>query len=129
MHLDHVTIRTQDITGTLAFFKSVFDLRVGPRPQILQRFPGHWLYAGNDPIVHIILSNGDDYALPAEAIDHVGFRLHGYDTFCAKLKCLGVSFSTMDIEEIQERRLFFRSPGGPLLEAVFSEPVPMSNPE
>jgi glyoxylase I family protein len=33
----------------------------------------------------------------------------------------------MDLAELQERRLFFRAPGGPLLEAVFSESVPQNN--
>jgi len=32
----------------------------------------------------------------------------------------------MDLVDIQERRLFFRAPGGPLLEAVFSEAVPQN---
>jgi len=29
----------------------------------------------------------------------------------------------MDLADLQERRLFVHAPGGPLLEAVFSEPV------
>jgi hypothetical protein len=33
----------------------------------------------------------------------------------------------MDLADIGERRLFFHAPGGPLLEAVFSEPVPQNN--
>lgn len=123
MHLDHVTIRTRDIPGTLTFFESVFDLRSGTRPQAIQRIPGHWLYADGEPVVHIIGSNGYGLGHPAEAIDHVGFRLEGYAAFRAKLERLGIRYSTMDLAELQERRLFFRAPGGPLLEAVFSEPV------
>ena len=41
-----------------------------------------------------------------------------------KLKRLGVRYSLMDLAELQERRVFFHAPGGPLLEGVFSEPVP-----
>jgi len=125
MHLDHVTIRTRDIAGTRAFFESVFGLRDGARPQALRGIPGHWLHAGGQPLVHIVGSHGYGVGHAAEAIDHVGFRIEGYGAFRARLERLGIRYSTMDLAELRERRLFFRAPGGPLLEAVFSEPVPV----
>ncbi|MEO6677595.1 MAG: VOC family protein [Pseudomonas sp.] len=124
MHLDHVTIRTRDIDGTRNFFRRVFDLQDGERPHAIKRIPGHWLYTDGQPLVHIIGTQGHGLDHAAEAIDHVGFRLDGYGAFRQKLERLGIRYSTMDLEELQERRLFFRAPGGPLLEAVFSEPVP-----
>ncbi|MBO9123745.1 MULTISPECIES: VOC family protein [unclassified Rhizobium] len=124
MQLDHVTIRTRDIAGTREFFETVFDLTEGPRPAKIQGIPGHWLYANGAPLVHIIGSPGYGVGHPAEAIDHVGFRLEGYQAFRTKLERLNVRYSKMDLPEIQERRLFFHAPGGPLLEAVFSEPLP-----
>jgi catechol 2,3-dioxygenase-like lactoylglutathione lyase family enzyme len=124
MHLDHVTIRTRDIAGTRDFFRTVFDLQDGERPQAIKRIPGHWLYTDGQPLVHIIGTQGYGIDHAAEAIDHVGFRIEGYGAFRQKLERLGIRYSTMDLEELQERRLFFRAPGGPLLEAVFSEPVP-----
>jgi glyoxylase I family protein len=51
----------------------------------------------------------------------------GYSEFRGKLDRLGIQYSTMDLADLGERRLFFRTPGGPLLEAVFSEPVPQGN--
>lgn len=125
MQLDHVTIRTRDIEAARDFFVSVFDMAPGERPELIRRIPGCWLYSGGQPLVHIIGAYGDgaaDHA--AEAIDHVGFRLTGYGAFRAKLGRLGVPYSTMDLDDIRERRLFFRAPGGPLIEAVFAEPVP-----
>ncbi|NVD40236.1 glyoxalase [Ensifer sp. HO-A22] len=127
MHLDHVTIRTRDIQATRAFFETVFALDVGERPIAIQRIPGYWLYADDRPIVHIIGSQGGGLDHAAEAIDHVGLRLEGYTVFRARLDSLGIAYSTMDLADIGERRLFLRAPGGPLLEAVFSEPVPMEN--
>jgi hypothetical protein len=53
--------------------------------------------------------------------------MQGYAEFRSKLDQLGIRYSTMDLADLGERRLFFRTPGGPLLEAVFSEPVPQSN--
>ena len=128
MQLDHVTIRTADIDGTRAFFETVFDLTIGERPAAIRPIPGGWLYAEGTPIVHIIGSRGMGFERAAEAIDHVGFRLEGYAAFRARLDRLAIPYSTMDLADIGERRLFLRSPGGPLLEAVFSEPVPTHYP-
>jgi glyoxylase I family protein len=127
MKLDHVTIRTRDLQAARTFFLKVFDLEEGARPLAIHRIPGHWLYSEGHPLVHIIGSQGSGFDHSAEAIDHVGLRMEGYADFRKKLDQLGIRYSTMDLADIGERRLFFRAPGGPLLEAVFSEPVPQNN--
>ena len=124
MHLDHVTIRTRDLETTRRFLVRVFDLEEGERPLAIRRIPGHWLYSDGHPVVHIIGSQGSRIDGSAEAIDHVGLRMEGYAAFRKKLDQLGIRYSPMDLADLQQRRLFFRAPGGPLLEAVFSEPVP-----
>lgn len=123
MQLDHVTIRTRNIPGARDFFRDVFDLEVGERPAAIHRIPGCWLYSNGRPLVHIIGSHGfgEDHA--AEAIDHVGLRMTDYAGFRARLDDMGIPYSPMDLPEIGERRLFLHAPGGPLLEAVFSEPA------
>jgi catechol 2,3-dioxygenase-like lactoylglutathione lyase family enzyme len=127
MNLDHVTIRTRDLQAARDFFLKVFDLREGERPLAIQRrIPGHWLYSEAHPLVHVIGSQGHGSDRAAEAIDHVGFRMQGYAEFRNKLDRLGIRYSTMDLADLEERRLFFRAPGGPLLEGVFSEPVPQN---
>jgi catechol 2,3-dioxygenase-like lactoylglutathione lyase family enzyme len=128
MNLDHVTIRTRNLESARDFFVKVFDLKEGERPLAIQRrIPGHWLYSEDHPLVHVIGSQGSGFDRAAEAIDHVGFRIEGYAAFRNKLDQLGIHYSTMDLADLQERRLFFRAPGGPLLEAVFSEPVVQDN--
>jgi catechol 2,3-dioxygenase-like lactoylglutathione lyase family enzyme len=124
LHLDHVTIRTRDLEATRQFFLTVFDLEEGERPRAIRRIAGHWLYAAGHPLVHIIASQDAGLDRPAEAIDHVGFRMEGYAEFREKLDRLDIRYSLMELAELQERRLFFRAPGGPLLEAVFSKLVP-----
>jgi catechol 2,3-dioxygenase-like lactoylglutathione lyase family enzyme len=127
MKLDHVTIRTRDLQAARSFFLRVFDLEEGERPLAIKRIPGHWLYSEGHPLVHIIGSQGSGVDRSADAIDHVGLRLERYAEFRSKLDQLGIHYSTMDLADLGERRLFFRAPGGPLLEAVFSEPVPQNN--
>lgn len=125
MHLDHITIRTRDLPGTKTFFLKIFDdLEERERPKTIQRIPGHWLYSKDKPIIHLIGSRGYGIDGAAEAFDHVGLRLEGYGAFRARLDNLGIHYSPMDLPELDERRLFFRTPSGPLLEAVFNERMP-----
>ncbi|MDB4213663.1 glyoxalase [Octadecabacter sp.] len=129
MHLDHITIRTRDLAGMRAFFLEVFeDLKERDRPTAIRRIPGHWLFADGKPIIHLIGTRGHGADAAAEAFDHVGIHLEGYADFRAKLDRLQIPYSTMDLPEIEERRLFFRTPSGPLLEAVFTEPMPTERP-
>ena len=124
MHIDHITIRTRNLPVTRDFFLDLFELEERERPEAIRRIPGHWLYSEGKPIVHLIASRGRGLDGAAEAYDHAGFRLEGYGAFRARLERLGIRYSPMDLPELNERRLFFRTPCGPLLEAVFTEPMP-----
>jgi catechol 2,3-dioxygenase-like lactoylglutathione lyase family enzyme len=118
--LDHVTLRTRDLEGTKAFFETVFGLEVGYRPTF--PFPGYWLYAAGQPIVHLIPGQGGPVDRSGETIDHVAFRLDGHEAMRLKLDRLSVPYSQMDLPELGERRLFIRTPTGILLELVFRDP-------
>jgi catechol 2,3-dioxygenase-like lactoylglutathione lyase family enzyme len=115
--LDHVTLRTADLESTCAFLVKVLGLKEGYRPPF--PFPGRWLYNGPKPVVHLIPGNGVGVAPGAEHIDHAGFRMSDYEGTRARLDRDGISYQTMDLEDLGERRLFVRTPGGILLELVF----------
>lgn len=119
MQLDHVTLRTRDLVATREFFLTVFELEDRPRPRAIRHIPGHWLYAGDNPIVHLIGTRAMGLNTAPEAWDHVGFRLQNYDAFRARLQRLGIAFAPMDLPELRERRLFLNAPCGQLIEAVF----------
>ncbi|AHD11919.1 VOC family protein [Phaeobacter gallaeciensis] len=122
MQLDHITIRTSDLPRARAFFLEVFpDLEERPRPKAIERIPGHWLYSGEEPIVHLIGSFGGQLAHGGEAWDHIGFRLDDFAGFRDRLERLKIAYAPMELPELCERRLFFRTPGGPLIEAVFRD--------
>jgi catechol 2,3-dioxygenase-like lactoylglutathione lyase family enzyme len=123
MMLDHVTIRSSELAATRAFFIDLFDLEEGPRPAEIKRIPGHWLYAKGEPIVHIIGNRGlrDMPDVASDAIDHVAFRLDDFVGFKQRLARLDIPHSDMELAELNERRVFLRAPGGPLIEAVFRE--------
>ncbi|TWB75448.1 hypothetical protein FBZ87_104554 [Nitrospirillum amazonense] len=133
MHLDHATLRTADLEGTRSFLERVLDLRPGYRPPF--DFPGYWLYAGDAPIVHLIPGSGAAVGRAGEMLDHVAFRMddtgdnqngEAYWAMRAKLEGLAIPYSTMDLPDLGERRLFIRTPpsaggGAILLELVFRE--------
>jgi catechol 2,3-dioxygenase-like lactoylglutathione lyase family enzyme len=117
--LDHVTLRTNDLEGTRAFLEAVLDLRPGDRPAF--SFPGYWLYADGEPVVHLIPGHGGPVDRTGETIDHVGFRLADHDGMRRRLDGLGIPYSRMELPELGERRLFIRTPTKILLELVFRD--------
>ncbi|MEM8790121.1 MAG: VOC family protein [Pseudomonadota bacterium] len=52
MRLDHVNIRTHQLAAMTKWYVEVLGLTEGWRPPF--QFPGAWLYAGDDAIVHLI---------------------------------------------------------------------------
>ncbi len=128
MQFDHLTIRTGYLRATKTFFEKVLDLVEGERPAIIQHIPGHWLFDDGKPVVHLIASSRGSIGNSLEAIDHIGIRpKESYGSFRARLEQLSIPYSLMDVVELNERRIFFRTPGGSLLEAVFDEVVPSIN--
>ncbi|MEM7059304.1 MAG: VOC family protein [Pseudomonadota bacterium] len=58
--LDHVNVRTANLDGMIAWYRDMLGLTVGPRPGF--SFPGAWLYAGNDAIIHLVGQGTDPSA-------------------------------------------------------------------
>ena len=87
--MNHFTILTDDVDGTLAFYADMLDLHPGARPPFT--FPGAWLYArdGKDPILHVIggKPKGD---LVKGVIDHMAFTGKDLAGAVEKLKARGV---------------------------------------
>jgi catechol 2,3-dioxygenase-like lactoylglutathione lyase family enzyme len=123
MHIDHTTLRTAQLEKTKDFLIRVFDLVEGPRPAVIaENISGYWLYHKKAPIVHLIESHpypGTVTGYAVEAIDHTAFFMEDYDGFRKKLDRLNISYSHMDLPDINERRIFLQTPTKILLETVF----------
>jgi glyoxylase I family protein len=126
MHLDHVTIRTNELLLNRDFLTSVLPLVEGPRPaSIIAIIDGHWLYYKDWPLVHLIQSpfapNTTDNE-QAEAIDHFAFILEiDYQTFKEKLQQLNISFICNHTPELNRKRIFFHTPTQILIETIFQQ--------
>jgi hypothetical protein len=114
--LDHVHPAHPRSRRHPRFLEAVLDLKPGYRPAF--SFPGDWLYADRQPVMHPIPGRGGKVDRAGETIDHVGFRLSDHDGMCRKLDGLGIS-SWMELPELDERRLFIRTSAGIPLELVF----------
>lgn len=128
MRLDHATLRTRDLPGLCRFFEAVFDLRDGYRPTF--GFPGHWLYDGDEPLVHLIPARPSiaDPITGGEGIDHIAFLRDDHDAFLSRLDACGIPYSRMELPAIGERRLFLHAPGGVLIEIAFRDRKPVCDP-
>lgn len=104
--MNHFTILTDNVEGTLAFYADMLDLHPGARPPF--KFPGAWLYArgGNDPILHIIGGRQKD-VLVKGVIDHMAFTGNDLPGMIAKLKSRGIEYDLRRLPEYGTWQLFF----------------------
>ena len=50
--LDHVNVRTANLDAMIKWYGEMLGMKTGPRPDF--SFPGAWLYAGDDPVIHLV---------------------------------------------------------------------------
>ena len=56
--LEHFTLECADLETTRKFYCDLLGLTSGFRPQM--DFPGHWLYCGGVPVVHLMKREAQD---------------------------------------------------------------------
>lgn len=86
--LDHLNIRTARLDEMIEWYGAVLGLTPGPRPNF--DFPGAWLYANGQALVHLV---GVDPA-PADPgadlkLEHGAFSARGFAEFRALLEARG----------------------------------------
>ena len=104
--MNHFTILTDDLEGTLALYADLLDLRPGPRPPF--KFPGAWLYArdGKDPILHVIAGKPKS-ELVKGVIDHMAFTGKDLQGLLGKLEARGIEYDLRQLPEYGTWQLFF----------------------
>lgn len=114
--IDHCTVVTGDVAGTVAFYGDILGLVAGPRPPF--DFPGAWLYAGDRAVLHVV--GGRGAPLPDRgAIDHVAFAAIGLAEVLARLKTAGAAYRLQRLPGDGPWQLFFRDPNGARIELDF----------
>jgi catechol 2,3-dioxygenase-like lactoylglutathione lyase family enzyme len=88
--LDHVNIRTANLTGLVQFYTDVVGLHEGERPPL--GFPGAWMYAGSEPVIHLVAVEQQPHPDGALRLEHFAFRAEGLSELVARLERLQVTY-------------------------------------
>lgn len=126
--LEHLLILTHDPQATCDWFVENLGFREGPHPEF--GFPVHWLYIGEQDVIHIGKARhsehqntylqaptdkaGDDFsaagALGSGRIDHLCLNCDGIEEFIERLTRRGVEFSERKAHNSNLYQLFMREP-------------------
>jgi len=123
LELDHVNIRTRQLSVVRAFYTDVLGLKDGPRPPF--GHPGAWLYAGDRPVVHLWLGTADDTAPPPLAgvepqLSHFAFTGDDRAALLARLRAAGIPFEEHPTPGRDVIQVKLRDPDGNALHIDFA---------
>jgi catechol 2,3-dioxygenase-like lactoylglutathione lyase family enzyme len=112
--LNHFTVLTEDLDGSVDFYRTVLGLTPGWRPPF--PFPGAWMYCGELPVLHIVAGRG----VPEPGvIDHVAFTAANLRKTIATLESRGVGYTLRRQPSTGEWQLFCHDPNGARVELDF----------
>ncbi len=118
-NLNHILVLADDLDATRDFYVDVLGLEVGDRPPF--QFPGHWLYLGDQAVVH--LASKDRGSAEADngeggtgAIDHIAFEASGLGDMTARLQARGIPVRQRVVPGLGLRQLFIQDPNGITIE-------------
>jgi len=121
--MNHFTVLTSDLDASRAFYVDLLGLAEGFRPDL--GFPGAWLYAGDQAVLHIVAGRGVP-ASPRGVIDHMAFSARDLRAVAARLTERGVAYDLRRLPTTGGWQLFCLDPSGARVELDFeaSEPAP-----
>jgi catechol 2,3-dioxygenase-like lactoylglutathione lyase family enzyme len=110
MNLHHINIKAPAalMEEEKRFFCELLGLREGDRPDFSSK--GHWLYSGDQAIVHLSLSEqyftneGQGY------FDHVAFQTSELADLLQRLDSAGIKYSSNHVSQLGMTQVFLKSP-------------------
>jgi catechol 2,3-dioxygenase-like lactoylglutathione lyase family enzyme len=115
--MNHFTILAENLEETRDFYGELLGLKEGYRPDM--GFPGAWLYAGEQAVLHVVVRN----PLPqprAGVLDHMAFSAVDLVGTVRKLEQRGVRYQLGRQVETSVWQLFFHDPNGARVELDFA---------
>jgi hypothetical protein len=110
---DHINLSMGGSSALQALFEGVMGLQPGARPPF--PFPGRWLYAGEQAVVHAV----DDASLPAGGLrlGHIAFRSgQPASQLVDRLRASGLPFRATRVPGDDTLQFFVPLPGGLVVE-------------
>ncbi len=126
---DHYLLFTKDLEKTVEWNSKVLGIKPGPTPDF--DVPVHWLYLGDQPIIHAAERSPDneiesyigkvDYQQETGSglIDHIAFNSTGLTKMLAKLDSLGVDYTERRVDTNSRYQIFLFDPNGVKIELDF----------
>lgn len=114
LDLDHINIATDKLAETRAFYMDVLGLTERWRPDF--NFDGHWLYAGDRPVVHLMTRPTAGVGSDQASLNHYAFAIGDIEAAAERLTRLGVPFREIGVTGAPIRQLFLQDPNGIAIE-------------
>jgi catechol 2,3-dioxygenase-like lactoylglutathione lyase family enzyme len=129
--LHHFTVGCApgDLPVLLDFYTRVLGLKDGFRPGL--RHPGHWLYVGDQAIIHLNALRSSTPARSGGALDHVALKAEGLERTRQALKAAQVPFTESPLSGTHLHQVFVEDPLGLKVELNFDlhhEEAPYGRP-
>lgn len=115
--MNHFTVLTDDVPATVGFYRDVLGLSEGPRPPLA--FPGAWLYAGGQAILHVVGGRPRGELTPG-VIDHMAFSASGRAATLAALTARHIDYTCRQQVGSGIWQVFFHDPNGAKVELDFA---------
>lgn len=116
--LEHFTLECADLERTRSFYCDVLGLTAGFRPKM--DFPGHWLYCGGVPVVHLMKrERADRPKTNTGRLDHIAFKSVDPDVTLSRFRERDIPFTMNKIPEIGLLQVFVHDPDGLQVELNF----------
>ena len=121
--MNHFTVLSSDVPGTVQFYRDFLGLTEGPRPPF--DFPGAWLYIGAAPVLHVVGGKPPALLRPG-VIDHMAFSATGLAQTVSLLRGRNVEHVCKRLPGGGGWQVFFTDPNGARVELDFraDEPAP-----
>jgi catechol 2,3-dioxygenase-like lactoylglutathione lyase family enzyme len=127
--IEHYLVLTPNIDATRDFYVDVLGMQMGFRPPL--GFPGHWVYIGDTPVIHIAewttytarqKAKNTFVTTPAEGtgpVDHIAFGAEDYDGVLDRIRNHDVAVRENNNPGNTVRQLFLFDPNGVQIEINF----------
>ena len=123
--LDHFTLRVspRELPELRVFYTRVLQLSEGERPAF--PFPGHWLYAGGQAVVHLAGNQPEGEAepltsLPTGRLNHISLKASGLEATREHLRARGIEWTEAPVPGMPLYQVFLYDPVGLKIELTFS---------
>jgi catechol 2,3-dioxygenase-like lactoylglutathione lyase family enzyme len=122
--MNHFTVLSSDLERSKFFYINILGLKEGYRPPF--NFPGAWLYAEDQAILHIMTGK----PMPESAagvIDHMAFTASNLQAVINILKQQDLQYDLHRLKDLKTWQLFCYDPDGAKVELDFpaDEPEPI----